>query len=45
MPDEGESADAYAERWQAAYFGHLRRFLAGNPENLRLSGGIWRHIR
>lgn len=45
MPDAGETADAYADRWQTAYLGHLRRFIAGNPENLRLSGGIWRHIR
>jgi len=45
MPDEGESANDYANRWQAAYFGHLRRFLSGEPQNLRLSGGIWRLIR
>jgi tetratricopeptide (TPR) repeat protein len=44
MPKEGESADTYAERWQEAYFAHLRRFLTGKPENLRLSGGIWRYI-
>ena len=45
MPEEGESVDDYAQRWQDAYFGHLRRFLAGKPENLRLAGGIWRNIR
>lgn len=45
MPEEGEDADAYAARWRDAYLGHLRAFLAGRPENLRLSGGIWRHIR
>ena len=41
----GEAADAYAERWQQAYFKCLREHLAGPPENLRLSGGIWRHVK
>lgn len=45
LPEEGESADDYAARWRKAYLAHLRSFLAGRPENLRLSGGIWRHIR
>jgi hypothetical protein len=45
MPEPEESANAYAARWQTAYFGHLRAFLAGEPQNLRLSGGIWRLIR
>lgn len=45
MPEPGEDADAYAARWRMAYLGHLRAFLATKPENLRLSGGIWRHIR
>jgi tetratricopeptide (TPR) repeat protein len=45
LPDEGESADDYAARWRIAYLGHLKTFLSGRPENLRLSGGIWRHIR
>jgi tetratricopeptide (TPR) repeat protein len=45
MPEDGESADDYALRWRTAYLGHLRTFLGGQPENLRLSGGIWRHIR
>lgn len=45
MPEEGEGANEYANRWQAAYFGHLRQFLSGEPQNLRLSGGIWRLIR
>ncbi len=40
----GEDAQAYALRWQKAYFEHLRNHLAGPPENLRLSGGIWRHV-
>ena len=45
LPEEDESAYDYAARWRSAYLGHLRAFLAGKPENLRLSGGIWRHIR
>ncbi len=44
-PQPGEDADAYARRWQEAYFKHLRAHVAGPPENLRLSGGIWRHVQ
>lgn len=40
----GEDVEAYAMRWQRAYFELLRKHLAGPPENLRLSGGIWRHV-
>jgi tetratricopeptide (TPR) repeat protein len=40
----GEDAEAYSLRWQQAYFERLREHLAGPPENLRLSGGIWRHV-
>lgn len=40
----GEDADTYAQRWRKAYFERLREHLAGAPENLRLSGGIWRHV-
>lgn len=43
LPDE--SADDHAERWKAAYLSALRSYLGGAPENLRLSGGLWRHIR
>ena len=44
-PFEDEDADSHADRWRDAYLDSLRRFLGGRPENLRLSGGIWRHIR
>jgi hypothetical protein len=44
-PEESEDAESYAERWRQAYLGSLRAFLARDPRNLRLSGGIWRHIR
>ncbi len=40
----GEDPQAYALRWQKAYFERLREHLATEPENLRLSGGIWRHV-
>jgi tetratricopeptide (TPR) repeat protein len=43
LPDE--SADDYADRWRDAFLAALRDYLGGGPENLRLSGGIWRHIR
>ncbi|HTK01130.1 MAG TPA: tetratricopeptide repeat protein [Bordetella sp.] len=41
----GEDVDAYSLRWQQAYFARVREHLAGPPENLRLSGGIWRHVK
>lgn len=41
----GEDAEAYAVRWRQAYFQRLREHLAGPPENLRMSGGIWRHVK
>ncbi|OZI62038.1 tetratricopeptide repeat protein [Bordetella genomosp. 11] len=43
--EPGEDAEAYAQRWQRAYFERLREHLAGPPENLRMSGGIWRHVK
>ncbi|ANN73400.1 Vi polysaccharide transport protein VexE [Bordetella bronchialis] len=43
--EPGEDAGAYARRWQQAYFERLREHLAGPPENLRMSGGIWRHVK
>jgi len=45
LPNEGEDADAYADRWRDGYLDSLRRYLGGAPENLRLTGGIWRHVR
>lgn len=41
----GEKADEHADRWRDAYLAALRTYLGGAPENLRLSGGVWRHIR
>lgn len=47
LPDPlpAEGAEVFADRWRDAYMGCLRRYLGGPPENLRLSGGLWRHIR
>ena len=47
MPDPlpGETADEHADRWRESFLASLRAFLGGAPENLRLSGGIWRYIR
>lgn len=44
-PVDGEGVEAFSDRWREAFFDSLRRYLGGEPENLRLSGGIWRHIR
>lgn len=43
-PEEGETLDDYVVRWQCEWLGHLRVHLAGRPESLRLSGGLWRHV-
>ena len=47
LPDAepGEDADSHSLRWREAYLNSLRRYLGGAPENLRLSGGLWRQIR
>jgi tetratricopeptide (TPR) repeat protein len=47
LPDaqEGEDEEVFGDRWREAFLQSLRGFLGGAPENLRLSGGIWRHIR
>ena len=44
-PYAAESVEDYMQRWQAAYLDQLAQYLRANPENLRLSGGLWRHIR
>lgn len=41
----GETVEDYLPRWRMAYLAALREALACAPENLRLSGGIWRHVR
>lgn len=44
-PDGAETIEDFSARWKQAYLGELRHILGGEPENLRLSGGVWRHIR
>ncbi|MFM0327126.1 tetratricopeptide repeat protein [Caballeronia glebae] len=44
-PRRGEDVEDYALRWQSTYLSLLREQLSGSPENLRLSGGLWRHVR
>ena len=44
-PNADESSDSHAERWKDAFLSVLHEYLGGEPENLRLSGGLWRHIR
>jgi tetratricopeptide (TPR) repeat protein len=43
-PGGAEGIEDFSTRWKEAYLAELRQLLAGEPENLRLSGGIWRHI-
>lgn len=43
-PEEGETLEGYVARWQHEWLTHLRAHLGGCPENLRLSGGLWRHV-
>ncbi len=43
-PKEGETLDEFTARWREAYLDQLRVVLSAAPENLRLAGGIWRHI-
>ncbi len=43
-PKEGETLDEFTARWREAYLDQLRIVLSAAPENLRLAGGIWRHI-
>lgn len=43
-PREGEALEEFTIRWREAYLAELRKVLSAAPENLRLAGGIWRHI-
>ncbi|MDQ3245670.1 MAG: tetratricopeptide repeat protein [Pseudomonadota bacterium] len=43
LPDE--DVEIFAERWRDAFLSEIRDYLSGAPENLRLSGGLWRQIR
>lgn len=46
LPDPfvGESVEQFCMRWTTAYLNLLRQFIRENPDNARLSGGIWRSV-
>ncbi|POT56329.1 Vi polysaccharide transport protein VexE [Citrobacter amalonaticus] len=43
-PLKFESQASFTERWKNNYLKCVTRILKSGPENLRLSGGIWRNI-
>jgi tetratricopeptide (TPR) repeat protein len=43
--EPGEDIVTFAARWRRSYLALLRAHLGGAPENLRMSGGLWRHVR
>lgn len=43
-PERFESLESFTERWKQHYLKCLTMILRDAPENLRLSGGIWRNI-
>ena len=44
LPVDEEPEHVFLQRWEAAYFREVESVVRGEPENLRLSGGVWRHI-
>jgi tetratricopeptide (TPR) repeat protein len=44
-PEPDEEAGPFANRWRDAFLACLRNYLGGDPENLRLAGGLWSGIR
>lgn len=47
LPDPVHATDLskFLDDWRSAYLGHIAEMLQDSPENLRLSGGLWRDIR
>ena len=45
MPEADEEVVSFVLRWREAYLAHVEACLRGSPENLRLAGGLWRHVR
>jgi tetratricopeptide (TPR) repeat protein len=43
-PRQAESVEDFVVRWRLDFLDTLAGYLRGAPENLRLSGGIWRNI-
>ncbi len=44
-PEAEESAEAFTSRWRSAYLDALHRALVTEPENLKLRGGFWHHVK
>jgi Tfp pilus assembly protein PilF len=44
-PEPGEEAGPFISRWRDAFLACLRNYLGGDPENLRLAGGLWSGVR
>jgi tetratricopeptide (TPR) repeat protein len=44
-PEEEEDVEDYVVRWNAHFFDVLTEYFVSGPQNLRMSGGIWRNIR
>ncbi|MCI4660818.1 MAG: tetratricopeptide repeat protein [Neomegalonema sp.] len=45
LPKAGEAFELFDARWTERFFEYLCKHLAGAPENLTLSGGIWDAVR
>jgi len=43
-PRNSETAEAFAQRWSLAYLAALEPVMRGDPRNLNLGSGIWKHI-
>lgn len=45
FPYENEDIELFCLRWRSAFLLSMKEFLVKRPENARLSGGVWRHIK
>ncbi|WP_265569768.1 tetratricopeptide repeat protein [Sphingomicrobium nitratireducens] len=43
-PERARDLDEFLDAWREAFLGHLRNAMRDAPENLRLSGGLWRDV-
>lgn len=44
MPRPGQTSQDYVQTYREQFFGYVKDVLRTGPENLRLSGGIWRYV-
>ena len=44
FPQQEDSAEGFVGKWRGAFLDEMRGFFSRGPENMRFSGGIWRHI-